>query len=389
VWGQSGILVSQMRHLPVSLYTGEAFDNNTCAIVPWKAADAEHLPAIWAFCSSPEFNEEVRKVDQALKVTNASLVKVPFDLERWQRVAEEKYPDGLPEPYSDDPTQWLFHGHPAQAEVGTALQVAVARLLGYRWPAEGGEEMELSDEARAWISRCPALDPFTDPDGIVCLPPVAGERPAAERLRALLTEAFGAQWSQGLLDRLISEAGSPSKDLGAWLRDDYFKQHARLFHNRPFIWHVWDGRRDGFSALVNYHKLDAALLRRLIYTYLGSWIEAQQAAASAGETGADLRLAAARDLRERLVAILEGEPPHDIYVRWKGKHEQPIGWEPDINDGVRLNIRPFVEAGALRSKFTINWKKDRGKNPDGSERHNDLHLTRAEKEEARRSDGKA
>ncbi|MDQ3315921.1 MAG: hypothetical protein M3522_01145, partial [Actinomycetota bacterium] len=192
-----------------------------------------------------------------------------------------------------------------------------------------------------------------------------------------------------LLDRLLSEAGSPGKNLSVWLRDDYFKQHARLFHNRPFIWHVTDGRRDGFSALVNYHKLDAALLRRLIYTYLGSWIEAQQAAASAGETGADLRLAAARDLRDRLVAILEGDPPHDIYVRWKKKHEQPIGWEPDINDGVRLNIRPFIEAEVLRSKFTINWKKDRGKNPDGSERHNDLHLTRAEKEEARRSDGKA
>ncbi|MBA3491006.1 MAG: hypothetical protein H0T55_02875 [Rubrobacteraceae bacterium] len=34
----------------------------------------------------------------------------------------------------------------------------------------------------------------------------------------------------------------------------------------------------------------------------------------------------------------------------------------------------------LRAKFTINWKKDRGKNPDGTERHNDLHLTRAEKD---------
>ncbi len=34
----------------------------------------------------------------------------------------------------------------------------------------------------------------------------------------------------------------------------------------------------------------------------------------------------------------------------------------------------------LRSKFTIDWKKDRGKNPDGTERHNDLHLTRAEKD---------
>ncbi len=65
----------------------------------------DHLPAIWAFCSSSEFNIAVRKIDSALKVTNASLVKVPFDLERWHRVADEQYPDGLPEPYSSDPTQ--------------------------------------------------------------------------------------------------------------------------------------------------------------------------------------------------------------------------------------------------------------------------------------------
>jgi hypothetical protein len=38
-----------------------------------------------------------------------------------------------------------------------------------------------------------------------------------------------------------------------------------------------------------------------------------------------------------------------------------------------------VTAGVLRRKFTINWNKDRGKNPDGSERLNDLHWTRAQK----------
>jgi hypothetical protein len=71
-------------------------------------------------------------------------------------------------------------------------------------------------------------------------------------------------------------------------------------------------------------------------------------------------------------------------VRWKPLHEQPIGWEPDSNDGVRLNIRPFVTAGVLRSRVNVNWNKDRGRNPDGSERLNDLHLTIAEKQQARR-----
>ncbi len=81
--------------------------------------------------------------------------------------------------------------------------------------------------------------------------------------------------------------------------------------------------------------------------------------------------------------ILEGESPYDIYVRWKSLAEQPIGWEPDLNDGVRLNVRPFVEAGVLRSKFNVKWDKDRGKNPDGTERDNNRHFSLAEKQAAR------
>jgi hypothetical protein len=75
-------------------------------------------------------------------------------------------------------------------------------------------------------------------------------------------------------------------------------------------------------------------------------------------------------------------------VRWKPLAEQPIGWDPDLHDGVRLNVRPFVTAGVLRSRFTINWNKDRGKDPDGSERLNDLHYTRAEKLAAREKGGR-
>ena len=89
------------------------------------------------------------------------------------------------------------------------------------------------------------------------------------------------------------------------------------------------------------------------------------------------------ELQRQLEAIRDGEPPYDIYVRWKPLQEQPIGWNPDVNDGVRLNIRPFVEAGVLRSRVSVNWKKDRGRNLDGSERMNDRHLTLEERRAAR------
>ena len=78
-----------------------------------------------------------------------------------------------------------------------------------------------------------------------------------------------------------------------------------------------------------------------------------------------------------------------------GKVELPIGWNPDLNDGVRLNIRSFMTAEVLRHnkppKLNVKWDKDRGKDVESApwfhqfkgERINDHHLTLAEKQRAR------
>lgn len=410
--GKLGIAIHRMRQLFPYHYGKERFHQNVAVIIPNNDA---HLPAIWCFCSSPEYNEAVRRIDQKLNVTNATLVKVPFDLERWTKIAEEKYPKGLPKPYTDDPTQWIFHGHPCGSVIwsddekwtangplrtdSTVLHVAVARLLGYRWPAELDAGMELADEQREWVGRCEELAGYADDDGIVCIPPVRGELAASDRLLNLLAAAYGDAWKGDTLAALLKSAEHVGKTLETWLREKFFAQHCKLFQHRPFIWHIWDGLRDGFAALVNYHKLDAKLLETLIYTYLGDWISRQKQDIASHVDGAQERLAAAEALKKKLELILEGEAPYDIFVRWKPLEQQPIGWDPDLNDGVRLNIRPFLTvpdvgkrgAGCLRDKPNINWNKDRGKDVasapwyhvfDGN-RINDHHLTLAEKRKAR------
>jgi hypothetical protein len=432
-WGRYGVAIAQMGKLPATLYLGQKFDTNAAVLVP---TDHLILPALWSFCSSPEFYGLVRVIDQAIKVTNTSFGKVPFDLAQWQKVAAEKYPDGLPKPYSSDATQWLFNGHPSGAD--QPLHVAVARLLGYQWPRQTGSS----------FPDCHALGPdeleaFTDEDGIVCLAPVRGEPSALVRLRKLLAAALGEEWSAAKERELLSATAAdnntkkPDPDLDSWLRNSFFSEHCKLFHSRPFIWQIWDGNPHGFSALVNYHKLAGPkgqgrkTLELLTYTYLGDWIDRQKLDQSEGVNGADDRLTAALDLQGQLRKIIEGEPPYDIFVRWKPLQQQAIGWDPDINDGVRLNIRPFLSAqlrkggktgaGILRAKpGTIKWAKDRGKEPSRSKddfpwfwgwyenspaiatdfgapvpgappagdsfdgnRWNDLHYTRAAKEAAR------
>jgi hypothetical protein len=372
-WSNNGIIISQMRDLPSSLYCGHIFDNNTKVLIPENLND---LPALWAYIQSGAFLKEVRHRYQKLDANKDILESIPFYPIEWQKIADEMGP--LPEPHSDDPTQWLFKGDIIGSE--QPLHVAIARMLSYHWPEQpAGED---------------PLDCIIDKDGIVCIPPVWGERPAGDWLRSILAISYGGEWSPRKEEELLKQAGyTKSGGLEGFLRDDFFKSHCVLFHHRPFMWMVWDGTKDGFSALVNYHKLDHNTLQKLIYTYLGNWITQQKDDVKQEKAGAERRLAAAEALKENLEKILEGEKPYDIYVRWKPLREQAIGWEPDLNDGVRMNIRPFIEAGVLRWTPNIKWGKDRGTDPvpncsGTTERLNDLHFTVEEKRKARENVGK-
>lgn len=414
-WGHKGIIASRTSKLKAVDYLGKVFDDNCYSLVPKEIGD---LAAINLFVTSELYNLEVRKINQKLAVDTQSMVNIPFDIHFWRNEASKTYPNDLPKPYSNDPTQWLFHGHPCKSVIwnedtkttaigdlrkdDTVLQVAVARLLGYRWPAELDTEMELAPEMREVLAKCKDFAGLVDDDGIVCIPAIRGEKPAVDRLEAILHSAYGDEFSATVLNNLLTTV--KSRDLNLWLRDKFFEQHSKLFQHRPFIWQIWDGLPDGFSALINYHKLDYKGLERLIYTYLDDWISTQIQLEKDGEEGAELRLTAASNLKKLLESILEGEEGLDIFIRWKTIEEQAIGWHPDLNDGVRLNIRPFMKitdvgkkgAGVLRSKPSIQWKKDGfsqepspwfdlglkygGKQGD---RINDHHLSIEEKREAK------
>jgi hypothetical protein len=364
-WGRRGVLITATGALPATLYFGHLFDNNVTVIT---VDEVEHLPALWAFCESGALGREVRRYNQQLKITDQSFVEAPFDLAHWQTVAAKNYPNGIPKAHSTNPTQWLFNGHPRGAD--DPLQVAVSRLVGYQWPRQTG----------ASFPESPAVGPdglesLAAENGIVPLGSIAGEASAGDRLRILLASAYGEEWSAAKLAELLGDNAS----LESWLRDRFFEEHCQLFQQHPVVWHVWDGRKDGFNALVNCHKLAAPngegrkTLEKLIYTTLGDWITRQRADVAAGVDGADGRLAAAEHLKGQLEKILQGESPYDIFVRWKPLDQQPIGWEPDINDGVRMNIRPWLTATThqsgrrdgciLRVTPKIKYGKDRGKEP--------------------------
>ena len=71
---------------------------------------------------------------------------------------------------------------------------------------------------------------------------------------------------------------------------------------------------------------------------------------------------------------MEGEAPLDIFVRWKPLGEKAQNWHPDLNDGIRQNIRPLLIVGDVGKKgagifraMPLNLKsKDKGSDPPRS-----------------------
>ena len=388
-WNVNALAISVVSKLQPIIKGPYPHEKTTVAVVPKSESD---LAPLLCYLLDSEYTVNIRKINKKIAVSTGSIASVSFDRGKWERVATSSFPAGIPEPFSDEPDNWLFHGHPANTAKQNMLGVVLARLSGYRWPAETDAGMRLSVEAHSWIAKTEQL-PTGDNDGLLGVPVVAGEKSLADRLRAYLAAAFGDQWSDALERRLVAEAdeaydNKAARDgsLEAWVRERAFRQHCALFGERPFLWHITDGLKDGFSVFVHYHRFDQANLRKLTYTLLGDWLARAKAENNA------LRYEKGRELQQKLEKVLEGEQPYDIFVRWKSLAEQPLGWDPDLDDGVRQNIRPFIKAGVLTHDLSKILKdKDRGNDVASApwysvfngERRNDHHTTLADKRAAR------
>ncbi len=169
------------------------------------------------------------------------------------------------------------------------------------------------------------------PTGSCVCPRLPASPPPPTGSNELLAAAYGDRWSPSLSPRLLADTGSKKKTLADWLRDDFFKQHCALFEQRPFIWHIWDGRprrlrrpgqlpppgpQDSRTAHLHLPRHD--------------WVERQRADIRNDVAGADARLAAALDLQKQL----ETDPGRRDRLR----HLRPL--EAASRAADRLGSRP-------------------------------------------------
>ena len=217
-----------------------------------------------------------------------------------------------------------------------------------------------------------------DEDGVIPFAPLSGETGLLDRVHQELAVLFPEQNVNQVEVEIANELKRKVKgyksaaSIGEWLENAYFEYHAAFYKKRPVIWHISSSQGSApfaFGVLCHYRQFDANRMAKLRSSYLRDAIETfRREAALAGrerraEDHIDLqaRLEEAQALDRKLQAVQEGH--HDgpeggdrdyrILTPWKSAEKRPAGWDPDIDDGVKVNIAPLRKAGVLRSARVV------------------------------------
>ncbi len=267
--------------------------------------------------------------------------------------------------------------------VSDETRAIIEETLGERppevlWPQMEGKTKDQKRMEHVWrlLSYAVKRVVEADADGIVPLIAISGETALVDRVRDELAALFPDQDAYQLEVDIGNELrrkvkGYRSVDgLDEWLRDCYFEYHVSLYKKRPIYWHIASrtGRGDcAFGALVHYHRFDQNRLAKLRGSYLRDAIALFRREAGLADKDGRIedrlewqaRLEEAEALNERLRWVQEGingQPaPGDCRIRtpWKSDDALPDGWQPDLDDGVAVNIRPLQTAGVLRVESVL------------------------------------
>ncbi len=254
--------------------------------------------------------------------------------------------------------------------------VDAEELLGGQAAAAGPER----DLVARWISSYVKQSIEADDDGIVPLIASRGEPSLLARIREAMERDLGVDAARALEAQAPAYLGTP--DLAAWLETKFFPWHAELYRNRPLFWLLSSegferrAARLTFRAFVHARKISADVLQRLSSYYLEPLLEravaevAEAEAALGAATGSDKRAAeralrewassveALRAFRAAVDEVVRGPQRKEVIpanVKWlprtvaevRGGQDVGRGYRPDVDYGVRVNIRPLVEKKLL------------------------------------------
>jgi hypothetical protein len=252
-------------------------------------------------------------------------------------------------------------------------------VLGHRWP---------DDEAPIGQAR-----EDREQRGIVPLVEGPGWSTLLARVRHQFANEFDPERA-GAIEREFEKI--VGKSLGKWLASEFFKWHVSVFKKRPIAWQIEStplsneerrsrraaSKTPAFSCVVHYHQLDSDLLPKIRTQLLGplrTSVKTELAGLERLYTRTAHQDARRFELEEKVEeleafdtqlerVIFEGfastvldelaaKEPLDRWSSRDGQVAAPSSreaflaqerkYDPDLNDGVRVNIAPLQRAGLL------------------------------------------
>lgn len=314
---------------------------------------------------SETFLEELSQKMEIHPISIYWLLKEGIEKEGWRCIPEEKR-------YTED----LF-------------TVMVLRLLGHRWP----KQIEAGEPVPEWA----------DIDGIIPITSGLTHPTLLQQVR----DRIAAEFPGGKVHEIEKEFEEVvGISLERWLAGEFFKHHISQFKKRPIAWQLSSSpsgigagkgkgrgsrREPAFSCLVYYHKIDADILHKIRTQYVGDLINRYGTELRALEGRKELTpdratrkvqlenwIAELKDFSQALQDVADSgfDSPvlreivkKESLDKWTSRegissppksgeefYAQEKRYDPDINDGVRVNIAPLQKAGLLAAEVIA--KKD-------------------------------
>ena len=219
------------------------------------------------------------------------------------------------------------------------VSYAVGCMFGRHSPDKEGFILANKGETiKDFLAKVPAPSFMPDDDNIILvLEDEYFKDDIISGFREFLKVTFGAEslaenleFIAGALSKSKKGGGSPEKVIRDYFLKSFFKDHVKMYKERPIYWLFTSGKGRGFNALVYMHRYDRETLAKMRTDYLLE-LEAKldarmgmlgdESAAEKGKLGKQVEELMAYD------AVLNNEAQEYIDI--------------DLDDGVVVNYAKF------------------------------------------------
>jgi len=243
----------------------------------------------------------------------------------------------------------------AQLGINPVSVVSLRREMGLVNPGDLKHEVENLLSHRTW-ELCER-----DEDGIIPYDDGLQNPSLLEQVRGEIEAVFGPERAVAIeaeMDGILGRGG-----LERWLENPFFKKHVSQFKKRPILWQIASPNQH-FRVLVYYNKLDHDTLPKIRSQYLWPLLERAKTRLRATrrqdppnmKTIGDLEayIADLEKCDELLESVIEGAIEVDLPDWAKGPYrDRKAPYNPDLDDGVKVNILPLQAAGLLPMKKVV------------------------------------